>query len=42
MWVCVALGNTALPELFFNTSLIADVLMLAEVCLFDLAEFIML
>lgn len=36
MWVFVALRNTALPELLFNTALIGDVFMLAEVCMFDL------
>lgn len=42
IWVRVALGNTAWPELLFNTALIGDVFMPATVCVFDLGEFVML
>lgn len=42
IWVRVALGNTARPELFFNAAVIGDVFMPTTVCVFDLAELIML
>lgn len=42
IWVRVALGNTAWPELLFNAALLGDVFVPATVCLFDLAEFVML
>lgn len=42
IWVHVALGNRAWPELFFNTALIGHVFMPAMVRLFDLAEFVTL